>query len=42
MSSTKLQMAKFGKDTFHVDFEYPLSPMAAFGIAIARFDTIAE
>mmetsp|Transcript_20503 Transcript_20503/g.25877 ORF Transcript_20503/g.25877 Transcript_20503/m.25877 type:complete len:335 (+) Transcript_20503:430-1434(+) len=34
-----LQMGKFGKDCFNMDYQWPLSMLQAFGICLSRFDT---
>lgn len=31
-----LQFGRTGKDSFTLDFKYPLSPLQAFGIALAK------
>ncbi|CAN0303330.1 unnamed protein product [Ectocarpus sp. 13 AM-2016] len=34
-----LSFGKSGMDEFTLDFRYPLSPMQAFGMALAALDT---
>lgn len=33
-----MQFGRVGDNEFHLDFQYPLSPLQAFGIAISSFD----
>jgi|688.fasta_scaffold2088170_1 tubby-related protein 1 len=33
-----LQLGKVSKEIFNLDFEWPLSPFQAFGIAVSSFD----
>lgn len=33
------QFGKVGRNDFHVDFTWPLSPLQAFGICLAQFDS---
>jgi len=33
-----LQFGRVGEDSFNMDFQYPLSPLQAFGICLSSFD----